>query len=78
MDFGGKRRIGAADLAGAEAGGYVRATLSLPILKEQQICRGCLVIHTLQRTTQCFGTRTLLVSAIASHWHSLPQDRTGS
>jgi hypothetical protein len=47
MDFSRERRIGTADLAGAEAGGDVRATLSLPILKEQEIRRGRLVIHKL-------------------------------
>jgi len=67
MDFGCQDWIGAAYLAGAQAGGNVGCSLSLPILKKQQIRRGSFVVHLLQSASQRLSARTAQFSTVGSH-----------
>jgi hypothetical protein len=69
MDLGGQYRIGAPDLAGAQAAGDIGFSLGLPILKEEQVCCRTLVLHLSQCAAQCLGTRTTLFGYAGSHRH---------
>src|SRR5215469_7344095 len=70
MDLRRKRGIGAPDLARAQAGGNFRGRPRLPILQEQQIGHGRLVLHLAQRSSQRLGARAVLLGTIVSHQHS--------